>query len=140
MTCELSAEAKRHKQREMRRKFFPIYITYFVCWAFYNFSHPAKDSLWAYLLAIGLSVSMIGMIVTLAVVTTKQKDEYQQLLLMQSMMWGIGGMLSVTTIWGLLESLTSVPHLPILMNFPIFLIIALTAKLMLFRSNRPVDE
>jgi hypothetical protein len=140
MLCDSSTEAKRLTRREMRRKFFPIYSLYLICFLFYNFRPPDRNSPYAYLLAISMSVSMIGMIVALAIATNRQRDEYQRQLLMQAMMWGIGGSLSITTIWGLLETLTAVPHMPVLMNFPIFLSIAVIAKVILFRANRPVDE
>jgi len=140
MYCDISTEAKRQTRREMRRKFWPVYIVYAVALATFEFVHPARNSPLAYVLAILLALSMIGMLVALSVITTRQKDEFQKKLLLQSMVWATSGMLAITTTWGLLEVYTNVRHLPLLMNFPIFVVIMAIAKVTLFRQNRPVDE
>jgi len=140
MYCDLSPEVKRRNRREMLRKFWPVYLIYVVATGMFMLIHPAYNSPLAYVLAISLALSCIGMIMTLAVVTTRQRDEFQKQLIIQSMTWGLCGMMSITTTWGMLEVVTDVRHLPILMNFPIFIVIMAAAKVTLFRNNRPTDE
>jgi len=140
MYCELTPEVKRRNRRELLRKFWPVYLIYITATGMFLFLHPAHNSPLAYVLAISLALSLIGMIVTLAVVTTRQRDEFQKQLIIQSMTWGLCGMMSITTTWGLLEVFTDVRPLPILMNFPIFIVIMAAAKVTLFRNNRPADE
>ncbi len=140
MYCNIHPDLKRRTRRDMMRRFWPVYIIYGLACSTFEFLHPVRNSPLAYLLAIALALSMVVMLVTLSVVTVRQKDEFQKKLLLQAMVWGVAGMLSVTTSWGLLEMYTDVPHLPLLMNFPIFLVIMAAAKVTIFRQNRAVDE
>jgi len=140
MLCDMPIEVKRRNRREMRRKFGPVYLLYVIAFLMVEFVHPAHNSPLSYVLALSLAFSMIGMIVTLAVISTRQRDEYQRQLIMQSMTWGLCGMLCITTTWGMLDVFTNVRHLPILLNFPIFIVIMAVAKVTLFRRNRPADE
>ncbi len=140
MYCDATPEMKRRNRREMLRKFWPVYLIYVIATGMFTFVHPVHNSLLAYVLSLSLAISLIAMMVTLAVVTMRQRDEFQKQLILQSMTWGLCGMLCITTTWGLLEVLTDVRHLPILMNFPIFIVIMAAAKVTLFRHNRPADE
>jgi len=104
------------------------------------FAHPQRNSLRAYLVALFLSLSMVGTMIALAVMAARQTDEFQRKLLTQAMLWGIGGTLSINTVSGLLEFFTDAPQLPLLASFPIFLVIFMTAKTVLFRRYRIGDE
>ena len=55
------------------------------------FTHPQRNSMSAYALAIFLSLSMVGTMIALAVMAARQTDEFQRKLLTQAMIWGIGG-------------------------------------------------
>jgi len=50
----------------------------------------------------------------------EEKDEFQRTVLVQSMLWGIGATLAVTSVWGLLENFVSVPHLDLFLVYPLF--------------------
>ena len=50
----------------------------------------------------------------------EETDEFQRSIFQQSLLWSIGLVLAVTSIWGLLEMIASVPHLPIFYVFPAF--------------------
>jgi hypothetical protein len=104
------------------------------------FTHPQRNTMSAYALAIFLSLSMVGTMIALAVMAARQTDEFQRKLLTQAMIWGIGGTLSINTVSGLMEFFTDLPQLPLLASFPIFLVIFLTAKTVLFRRYRLVEE
>jgi hypothetical protein len=104
------------------------------------FTHPQRNSLRAYVVALFLSLSMVGTMIALAVMAARQTDEFQRKLLTQAMLWGIGGTLSINTVSGLLEFFTDAPQLPLLASFPIFLVIFMTAKTVLFRRYRAGDE
>jgi len=79
---------------------------------------------------------MVATIVTLAIMGARRTDEFQRALLTQAMIWGIGGTLSINTVSGLLEFFTDAPQLPLLASFPIFLVIFMTARTVLFRRYR----
>jgi len=100
------------------------------------FTHPHRNSLGAYALALFLSLSMVGTMISLAVMAARQTDEFQRALLTQAMIWGIGGTLSINTVSGLLDLFTDAPKLPLLASFPIFLVIFMAAKTVLFRRYR----
>ena len=141
MVCDSNTEAKRRNKREMQRKLFPVELfIYGIFLPFVLYAHPARNSTKAYVLALLLSLSMVATIIALGVMAARRSDEFQRLLLTRAMVWGICGTLSITTVWGLLEVFTNVRQLPLLSGFPIFLAITMTAKFILFRRNRPVDE
>jgi hypothetical protein len=141
MTCEPTTGSGQSGKRGQERKLLPVQLfIYGVFMPLVLFAHPVRNSVKAYVLALVLSLTMVATIITLGFMAARQTDEFQQKLLMQAMLWGICGTLSITTVWGLLEFFTNVWQLPLLASFPIFLVITMTAKWVLFRSNRPVDE
>jgi len=140
MICDVSTETKRRARREVQRKFGAVYLLYLGFYLLYNFSHPARNSALAYVLLACVSLSMVAMVVTLAVVTTRHRDEFQRQLLMQAILWGVCGTFAITTVWGMLETFTDLPRLPILATFPIFIVIMAAAKLTLFRRYRAANE
>jgi hypothetical protein len=74
----------------------------------------------AYVLAILPALPVIGVIVIVGLYLREEKDEFQRAVLVESMMWGIGATLSVTTAWGFLENFVPVPHFDLFMVFPLF--------------------
>lgn len=141
MVCDSSADANRRSKRAMERKLFPVELfIYGIFLPFVLFAHPARNSFKAYFLALFLSLTMVATIIALGVMAARRTDEFQRMLLTQAMIWGICCTFAITTVWGLLELFTDVRQLPLLSAFPIFLAITLTAKFILFRRNRPVDE
>lgn len=57
-----------------------------------------------------------------------EKDEFQRNLLVQSLLYGTGGTLAATTIWGYLEDYAHAPHLNLIFVFPLFCIFMAIAK------------
>jgi hypothetical protein len=84
------------------------------------FRHHHPTGVIAYLLAILPAIPIIGVIAIVGLYLSEEKDEFQRALLVQSMVWGIGATLAVTTAWGFLEAFTFVPHLQLTMVFPLF--------------------
>jgi hypothetical protein len=124
-----------------RRRLVPLEIfIYGVFLPAVFFAHPQRNSLGAYALALFLSLSMVGTMIALAVMAARRTDEFQRALLTQAMIWGTGGTLAINTVSGLLEFFTDTPQLPVLASFPIFLVIFMTAKTVLFRRYRVGNE
>jgi len=67
---------------------------------------PALPILWA-LVAVGQYLR-------------EETDEFQRRLHVEYLLWGIGGTLAVTTIWGYLEDFTGIPRLDLIYVYPIF--------------------
>ena len=74
----------------------------------------------AYLLAVLPALGIIGQIVAVGLYLRDEKDEFQRNLFVQCILWGLGGLLAVTSVWGTLESYTHVQHLQPMWVFPIF--------------------
>jgi hypothetical protein len=51
-----------------------------------------------------------------------EPDEFARSLMVQSMLWGLGVTLSVTTVWGFMENFAAAPHLDLYLVFPLFMI------------------
>ena len=130
-------------RRERIRAMRPFYILYAIYMPFCMlllFGKPARDSAGAWIIDLAAGVSMVAMLVASAVGLARQRDEFQRKLLTEAMMWGVGGLLAITCIWGLLEVHTSIPRMDILLNFPIFITITAIAKVVLFRRNAAGSE
>jgi hypothetical protein len=96
-----------------------VYVVFIllVAWAFKSY-HP--KGLIAYALAVLPALPIIGMLVVVGLYLAEEKDEFIRNLQVQSMLWGIGGTLAVTTVWGFLEDFAHVPHMDLFLVFPIF--------------------
>jgi hypothetical protein len=130
-------------RRERIRAMRPFYILYAIYMPFclmLSVLKPAKNSTSAWILDLGTGVTMVAMLVAAAIGFARQRDEFQRKLLTEAMIWGVGGMLAITTVWGLLETHTSIPRMDILLNFPIFITITAIAKVVLFRRNPAGNE
>jgi len=73
-----------------------------------------------YLLAILPALAIIAQIVVVGLYLAGETDEFQRNLFIQSVLWGLGGLLSLTSIWGMLESFTPIPHFQPIWTFPVF--------------------
>ncbi len=96
-----------------------LYVVFLVTalWAFPIY-HPTGPL--AYLLGILPALPIIAVIVIVGFYLAEEKDEFQQRVLMQAMIWGIGATLAITTAWGFLEVFKLVPQLPLYVVFPLF--------------------
>lgn len=136
-SCSPSSRAERLRAMRPFYFLFSIYMPF--CFML-SYLKPAKDTPLAWIIDLGTGITMVAMLIAAAVGFARQRDEFQRKLLTEAMIWGIGGMLAITSIWGLLEVHTSIPRMDILFNFPIFITITAIAKVALFRRNAPVEE
>jgi hypothetical protein len=80
--------------------------------------HPTGVLAW--LLAILPAISITGLLAIFGLYLAEEKDEFQRSIGVQSMLWGIGGTLAVTNIWGFLESFVHITHLNPVLDSAIF--------------------
>lgn len=73
-----------------------------------------------YPLAVLPALPIIAMLAVVALYLKEEKDEVVRTMFVETLLWGIGATLTVTTIWGFLENFTHVPHLDLYMVLPIF--------------------
>jgi hypothetical protein len=122
MLCATSNPATR---RYMVR--VAVVMTLYVAFLFlavWTFKHTHPAGILAWLLAILPSLPIIGCLVIIGVYLTEEKDEFQRMVLIQSMLWSIGTTLSITTVWGFLENFLHVWHFDLYLVFPLFWFLA----------------
>jgi hypothetical protein len=88
--------------------------------AVWVFVHFRPTGVPAYALAVLSAIPMIGTLAVFGLYLAEEKDEFQRFIGVQAMLWGIGGTLTVTTVWGFLEDFVHVPHLQLILVFCIF--------------------
>ena len=103
-------------------RFVPTMTAYAVAllfaeWALHRF-HPTGAMLYA--LAVLPAIPIIGIIVVVGLYLAEEKDEFLRNLLIQSMLWGLGAIMALTTVWGFLQIFTPIPRFQPFMTFPLF--------------------
>lgn len=108
-------------QRYMRRNLIAMFLyaltLALVIPVFLRF-HPT--GVLAYLLAVLPAIPLTGLLVVFGIYLAEEKDEFQRFIGVQAMLWGIGGTLAVTNIWGFLESFVHLRHLNPILDAVIF--------------------
>jgi hypothetical protein len=96
-----------------------LYCVFLVAdvWIFRHY-HPAAGLAW--LLALLPALPIIGVLAAAGLYLAEVKDEFRRAIMVQSMLWSMGGTLAVTTVWGFLESFAQVRHIEWIWVFPIF--------------------
>jgi len=74
----------------------------------------------AYGTAILPALPIIGALVGTGFYLAEESDEFQRNLLVQSLLGGMGAVLSVSTVWGNLEDFAHAPHLDLIWVYPLF--------------------
>ncbi len=75
------------------------------------FHHLHPTGLVVYLLAVLPALPLVGSLAIVGLYIAEESDEFERSILVQSMLWGLGGALAVSTIWGSLEDFANAPHL-----------------------------
>jgi len=92
-----------------------LLFTYISQWSFHHL-HPT--GVVVYLLAVLPALPLVGSLAIVGLYIAEETDEFERSILVQSMLWGLGVALSISTIWGSLEDFANAPHLS---TFNIFL-------------------
>lgn len=108
--------------RRYLRRFFPAMTAYVVVlfaslWFIEN-HNPKGPLLW--LLGVAPAIPVMGVIAAMGLYLVEETDEFQRAILVQSMLWGIGITLSLSTAWGFLENVGALPHFPLYLIFAVF--------------------
>jgi hypothetical protein len=86
--------------------------------------------------------SIFAELVSVGLLLTRLRDEFQRALLTRSFIWGTVITMALTMIWGFIElhARGVVPHLNIIWIPIILVFITTAAKLLIFRQYRPGNE
>ena len=83
----------------------------FLSIARWTFHHHHPTGLLVYLVAILPALPLVGSLAVVGLYVAEESDEFERSIIVQSMLWGLGGALSVSTIWGFLEDFANAPHI-----------------------------
>ena len=83
-------------------------VTFLTQWCFHHL-HPTGPLI--YLLAVLPALPLLATLAVVGIYIAEETDEFERSILVQSMLWGLGGALSVATVWGSLEDFARAPHL-----------------------------
>lgn len=73
-----------------------------------------------YLGAVAPAVPLLGCIWSMGAFLTEEQDEFERMVVIRAMLWGIGLTLAATTVWGFLETFADAPRFPLYLVFPLF--------------------
>jgi len=103
-------------------RFIPTMVAYvvvllFVEWFVHRY-HPAGALLDG--MAVLPAIPLIGVIAIIGIYLAEEKDEFLRNLQIQSMLWGLGAIMALTTVWGFLQIFTPIHRFQPFMTFPLF--------------------
>ena len=92
----------------------------FLFGSLYLLQHGQPTRWVALSLAVLPSLPLILVVAILGRYLKEETDEFQRSVLVECLLWGLGCTLALSSVWGLLEVIAHVPHLPIFYVFPGF--------------------
>lgn len=114
-------QSKSPALRRLMSRFWPLMAAYVVLLVTVGSVIEAPTaSLGAYLLAGLPALPLVGIIIFLALYLFEETDEFLKVRMVEALLWGLGAILVVSTVWGFLEFLAGAPRLPLHWLFPIF--------------------
>ena len=108
---------RRYTARLAVTMFFYLVFLFFAQWTFHH-HHPT--GVIVYLLAVLPALPLVASLAVVGLYIAEESDEFERSILVQSMLWGLGGALSVATVWGSLEDFAHAPHLRALYIYVVF--------------------
>jgi hypothetical protein len=103
-----------------------------VWWADHHLTGGTK----AYVLATVFALPIIGIIIAFGLYLREEKDEFERIMITQSMVWGMGGTLAVATFWEGLDLFDQAKHIGPFGLVGLFLIFTKISEFFVRRSYR----
>ncbi|WP_260702953.1 hypothetical protein [Edaphobacter flagellatus] len=104
----MSRATRRYLVRLVFAMVINIAFVFFTRWAFQHL-HPT--GVMVYLLAMLPVLPMVGSLAIVGLYIAEETDEFERSIVIKSVLWGLGGALAVSTIFGALEDFAQAPHL-----------------------------
>ncbi|PZR31665.1 hypothetical protein [Caulobacter segnis] len=73
-----------------------------------------------WLVAAAPAIPILGVLVVMGLYLKEEPDEFERAVHVEAMIWGLGVVLAVTTVWGFLSNANVVPAPPLFLVFPLF--------------------
>ncbi len=109
MPCIPKSKVERHYL--YRLAFTQLLYIAFLFIAQWTFHHVHPTGPVIYLLAVLPALPVVASFGVVGLYIAEQSDEFERSITLQSVLWGLGGALSINTIWGFLEDYAGAPHL-----------------------------
>lgn len=124
--------------RRYLKRFIPAMIAYAVLifGASFAFRDPGLTGPLAWAIAVAPAVPIVAVIAIMGLYVKEETDEFQRRVLIESMLWGFGVTLTVTTVSGFLEMYVHTPGLQSFWAFPIFCLAMGVSQLFVRRRYR----
>lgn len=124
--------------RRYLRRFIPAMVAYVVLifGASFAFRDPGLTGPLAWAIAVAPAVPIVAVIAIMGLYVKEETDEFQRRVLIESMLWGFGVTLAVTTVSGFLEMYVHTPGLQSFWAFPIFCLAMGVSQLFVRRRYR----
>jgi hypothetical protein len=109
-------------QRRYRVRFILCMVFYviFILGAAWTFVHLHPTGAVAYALGVLPAVPIILFLVVMGLYLAEERDDFLRNVQIQSLLGGIGGTLTLVSVWGLLEDFELVRRLDLFWVYPIF--------------------
>jgi hypothetical protein len=124
--------------RRYLKRFIPAMIAYVVLifGASLAFRDPGLTGPLAWAIAVAPALPIVAVIAIMGLYVKEETDEFQRRVLIESMLWGFGVTLTVTTVSGFLEMYVHTHGLQSFWAFPIFCLAMGVSQLFVRRRYR----
>jgi uncharacterized membrane protein len=99
---------RRYTARLAVTMFFYLIFLFLAVW---TFRHLHPTGFIVYLLAVLPALPLVASLAVVGLYIAEETDEFERSILVESMLWGLGGTLSVATVWGFLSDFANAPRL-----------------------------
>lgn len=108
--------------RRYRKRFIPAMAAYLILvfGASFAFDQLELGGPVAWALAVAPAIPILGVIAIMGLYLKEETDEFQRNILVESMLWGFGLTMAVTSVWGFAEIYVDAPALRAFWVFPMF--------------------
>ena len=108
--------------KRYRRRLAIAMIAYFVfligSLSLLRGGHLDGPLLW--IVAAAPAIPILGVLVVMGLYLKEEPDEFERMIHVEAMLWGLGAVLGVSTVWGFLANAAVVPKPPLFLVFPLF--------------------
>lgn len=124
--------------RRFHRRGLAVMVLYVLALAVMSLSidHLRPKGIVLCLLALLPALPIVAAIVFIALYLSEQKDEFVRTLLIESMLWGVGATLIVTTVWGALEKFAHIRPMSLFLVYPLCCVFVILARVVVKRRYK----
>lgn len=73
-----------------------------------------------WIVAAAPALPILGVLAVMGLYLKEEPDEFERMIHIEAMLWGLGAVLGVSTVWGFLANAEVVPNPPLFLVFPLF--------------------